>query len=120
MAYTGYVFEIGLYGGNSKPVNVHEFLSEFVHELQVCGNEGIVLGNGIMYSVAVHSFVCDAPARAYIKCLKSHNSYNGCEQCMQVGKWTSGRMTYPSPGKPRCGEAFASRKMKNIMSVNHL
>lgn len=35
--------------------------------------------------------MCDAPARAYVKNVKSHNGYSGCDQ---EGVWRN-KMTYP-------------------------
>ena len=102
------VFEIGIYGGYKKPVSVDEFLCEFVKELlQLCENDEVALGH-ISYSVAIHSVVCDAPARAFIKVIKAHNSYYGCERCVDVGKWTSHRVAFLSTDKPlRTDESFA-------------
>lgn len=42
----------------------------------------------------VCSFICDAPARAFIKNIKSHNGYSGCNKCIQVREWHN-KMTYP-------------------------
>jgi len=35
----------------------------------------------------VHSIICDAPARAFVKCIKSHSGYSSCEKCTQKGEW---------------------------------
>lgn len=35
-------------------------------------------------TVTLHAFVCDAPARAFLKCIKSHNALRGCERCLSV------------------------------------
>lgn len=52
--------------------------------------------NAKHYKVAVpEAFICDAPARAFLKCVKGHSGYNGCERCVQTGVYVSGRMTYP-------------------------
>ena len=32
-----------------------------------------------------HSFACDTPARAYVKNIKGHSGYFGCEKCSQEG-----------------------------------
>lgn len=34
----------------------------------------------------VKCFVCDTPARAFIKCIKGHNSFKGCERCFVKGQ----------------------------------
>ncbi|KAB0803370.1 hypothetical protein PPYR_00340, partial [Photinus pyralis] len=38
-----------------------------------------------MYTIQVHSFICDSPARAYVQCIKSHGGYSSCERCMEPG-----------------------------------
>lgn len=38
--------------------------------------------------------MADAPARSFIKGIRNHNSYEGCERCNQVGEWR-GRVVYP-------------------------
>jgi len=96
-----HVFEVGLYGGYQKPGDVTEFLHDLVFEAEQLQRDGIMLG-GVNYSVSIHSIVCDAPARSYVKCIKSHNSYSGCERCTVVGKWITGRVTFPAVDKPLC------------------
>jgi hypothetical protein len=44
--------------------------------------------------VTVHAFVCDAPARAFVKCTKSHNAYFSCERCIIKGKCRQGRVGF--------------------------
>lgn len=43
--------------------------------------------------VSVRSFVCDAPARSFLKCTKGHNAYYACERCIIKGKW-NGRVVF--------------------------
>ena len=38
--------------------------------------------------------MCDAPARAFVKNVKGHTGYSGCERCVQSGEWV-GKMTFP-------------------------
>ena len=40
-------------------------------------------------------FVCDAPARSYIQCIKGHTGYHGCGYCKQIGQYVQQRMTFP-------------------------
>ena len=42
----------------------------------------------------IEAFVCDAPARAYLKCVKGHAGYGACERCTQYGVY-KGKMTFP-------------------------
>lgn len=51
------------------------------------------------YTIFLHSFVCDAPAKAMLKNIKSHSGYYGCEKCSQEGEW-HGKVTYPKSNSP--------------------
>lgn len=79
-------FIVALYCGQSKPNNVEEYLSDFILELQQLLQEGIV-HSGTTHQVSVRAFICDAPARAFLKCIKNHNSYNACERCTTRGTY---------------------------------
>ena len=80
-------FTVGLYAGNHKPNDVHEYLAEFVAEAKQLQN-GFVLGSGMHY-LNIHSFVCDAPARSLLKQTKLHSGYSACERCTQKGVWNN-------------------------------
>ena len=51
------------------------------------------------HSVRIHSFVCDAPARAFLKNIKLHSGYSSCERCIQEGEWF-GRVVFCSVNSP--------------------
>jgi len=55
-------FIVGLYYGQEKPGDAAEILSEFVSEACRLIADGIII-NHTHYTVDIHSFVCDAPAR---------------------------------------------------------
>ncbi|CAC5423105.1 unnamed protein product [Mytilus coruscus] len=85
-------FIVALFCGIGKPNSVQEYLSEFLEELQN------LLANGISYEekngeVKVQAFVCDAPARTFLKCTIAHNGYYGCERCTIKGTWM-GRVVF--------------------------
>ncbi len=48
--------------------------------------DGIVHG-GKALQLSVKAFICDAPARAFLKCIKNHNSYHSCERCTIRGTY---------------------------------
>lgn len=48
-----------------------------------------------MFFVNVISVVCDTPTRAFIRGVKSHNAYHGCDKCHQMGVRKSNQMTFP-------------------------
>lgn len=74
------VFMVGLFFGKGKPTSSHEFLREFLDELKELLSSNVKL-NGVLVSLQITCFSCDAPARSFIKCVKSHNSDIGCERC---------------------------------------
>lgn len=62
------VFVISLFGGKSKPSDLH-FLDEAVKELNTLLAEGMLI-NGKLFQCIVKFCVCDAPARAMVRCTK--------------------------------------------------
>ena len=72
------------FSGPSKPPVC--FLNDFVCELKELMSNGMTV-NGTQICVKLHSFVCNAPARAFIKCTKLHSGYSSCERCDQHGEW---------------------------------
>ena len=83
------VFPVGLFCGKSKPNSVDEYLKLFLQELRAVLANGIEL-SGVHVSVSVHSFVCDAPARQYVKKVKGHSGYDACERCEVHGERNEG------------------------------
>lgn len=102
-------FIVALYCGKAKPSPVKDYLSDFLQELQQLMQDGIVHGEKAL-QVTVKSFVCDAPARSFLKCIKNHNSYFACERCTVKGSYV-GRVVLgaTSPGVVARSEADFSR-----------
>lgn len=88
--YSKSPFLVGLFCGFTKPKSVFEFLGPFIEDLSCILKNGICY-NGQQIMAEVCSFICDAPARAFIKNVKSHNGYSGCGKCFQVGEWHNKR-----------------------------
>ncbi|ELU15324.1 hypothetical protein CAPTEDRAFT_31444, partial [Capitella teleta] len=66
----------------------HEYLSQFVDELQPIFDNGLCL-NGKTVGLVVAGFICDALARAYLRQIKGHNGYSSCKKCKEPGiYWT--------------------------------
>lgn len=57
---------IGIYHGKGKPDDMPTFLELFVNELKQLIRDGLIL-NGHKISIGIRSFICDSPARAFIK-----------------------------------------------------
>lgn len=87
---------IGLFCGNSKPKSLSEYLQHLVNELKTMSSGFVFKGKTFVLSVS--SVVCDAPARAFIKAVKSHTAYHGCDKCHQIGVRIGSRMTFPEVG----------------------
>jgi hypothetical protein len=86
-------FPVGIFCGTSKPHSVDEFLHPLVNDLKTVAN-GIVHA-GITYNVIVGPVICNAPPRVFIKCVKGHSGFFGCERCEQEGEYINGRVTFP-------------------------
>ena len=101
------VFPVALYGGNAKPADL-DFLSETINELLQLLNDGIT-ANDTHFKCVLKFIVCDAPARALIKCSKQFSGYYGCDKCSQRGEYV-GRMTFPDCDVPiRDDESFRNQ-----------
>lgn len=106
-------FLIGIYYGDSKPKCVASYLDHFVKEANKLYEYGFEY-NGECYKVHIKKICGDAPARAFIKCIKSHSGYFSCERCVQKGNFTNGKITYPSlECDLRCHDSYVEFNDKN-------
>jgi len=97
-------FLISAYFGYEKP-SIKEYLLPFVNEMNNLEEAGIVW-NGKKFVFRIRCIVADAPARNLIKCTSAFNGYNGCDRCVQKGKWT-GRVIFPKTNcPPRTDDGF--------------
>ena len=97
---TSEVFIIGLYAGKSKPPSVEEYLKDFVQDLKLVTSEGLDY-NGKHYNVALpDAFICDAPARAFLKGIKGHSGYSSCERCVVHGVYLNSKVVFPDLNEP--------------------
>jgi hypothetical protein len=55
--------------------------------------------NGVIIKVVLHGFVCDAPARAFIACTKTHSGYFSCSKCIEEGDF-EGRIVFLNESAP--------------------
>lgn len=90
-------FPIGIFLGDSKPGNVEEYLKDFLNDMSEL-KSGYEF-KGAKYLVTIQCFICDAPARQFLKCIKSHSGYNSCERCQQQGNY-DGKITFPELNSP--------------------
>lgn len=97
-------FTVGIFCGSGKPHPLKDFLNDFIVELKDLLQNGLVYDNR-NYKIEVHSFVCDIPARSYLKCIKGHGGYSCCEKCTVVGNRILGRVIYKDLTAPRRTDA---------------
>ncbi|XP_060785073.1 uncharacterized protein LOC132891481 isoform X2 [Neoarius graeffei] len=111
--YTRTPFLVGIFCGPGKPSNVFDYLTQFVKDLSDLLCNGVTFG-GRKLRVAISSFICDAPARAFVKQIKCHNGYSGCDKCHQTGIWQK-KMAYPETDvRLRSDEEF-----ENMVDEDH-
>jgi len=89
---------------------LHDFLTELCSLLDNGLNE-----KNKIYHVEIYSFVCDAPTRSFIKNVKYHNGYHGCEKCSQEGVYLNNKMTYPKINAQLCTDEL----FKNMLDDEH-
>lgn len=57
---------IAIWHGNDKPKDCNDYLSEFVAELKHLLDNGLSI-NGYQVMIHIRCFICDTPARAFLK-----------------------------------------------------
>lgn len=78
-------FIVAIYSGKKKP-EIHGYLNKFCTELKELLDNGIRINNR-NYSLEIRSVIADAPAKAFIKQIKSHGGYFACDRCMVQGTY---------------------------------
>ena len=81
--------------------NVHGYTEELVSKLEKLFQNGVLISVDeiIRSRFTVSSIIYDAPAKAFVKQIKGHSGYHGCNNCTQPGEW-HGKMTFPRTGAP--------------------
>ena len=113
LKYVHKPFVVAAFCGTKKPGDLNDFCADFVNELKELQQNGIDL-NGNLHTVAIHSFVCDAPARAFLKNIKLHSGYSSCERCTQEGEWF-GRVVFLESNCP----LHTSESFVEMVDDNH-
>jgi len=83
-------FVVAIFYGQGKPKSVTEYLLDLLDEYRKLKTQGII-SCGKRFEVSVRAFVCDAPARAFLKCIKGHTAFKACERCDITGTKKEGR-----------------------------
>lgn len=90
-------FVIALFAGNGKP-ELYEYMEDFFENIN--NLEKGFFFKEIQLSLKLEAMVCDAPARAFLKCVKGHTGYSACEKCTQEGEYLNNRVVFPITDAP--------------------
>ncbi|CAH0562990.1 unnamed protein product [Brassicogethes aeneus] len=99
-----------IYCGETKPP-LREYPTQFVDELNNILKNGVLV-NEQKIQVKIKYFVCDTPARNFIKGTVGFNSANGCIKCTVIGDYDRGGryMSFPKIDCPlRTDESFRNK-----------
>lgn len=104
------IFLIAAYCGEDKPSNIDSFLRNFVEEVNHLKMHNVT-SDGRSFKIEIRNYICDSPARSYLKCIKPHNGYNACERCCDGGQYFQGRMTFVNATAAlRTDRSFAQKR----------
>ncbi|XP_055522712.1 uncharacterized protein LOC129716893 [Wyeomyia smithii] len=78
---------IGIFCGQTKPLDVTEYLSPFVNEMIPLLQNGQTI-NGCKIKINIRCFICDSPARAFLKGVVNFNGIHGCLKCTTEGEYS--------------------------------
>lgn len=64
-----------------------------------------------IYPFKINAFICDIPAKSFIKFTKGHSGYYACNKCIAKGEYIHDRVTYPYSDtcSLRTNEAFKQK-----------
>ncbi|KAG1653603.1 hypothetical protein GQR58_025471 [Nymphon striatum] len=93
-------FVVALFYGESKPSSIEDYLHDFIEEFTNIEKDEILMNN-----VSLKAFVCDAPARSFLKCTKGHTGYYACERCEEYADHQTGITPLSRAGFP-CVSGF--------------
>jgi len=86
-------FAISVFCWTAKPKPLDRFLNDFIVELNHLVTHRFRSGKDHFF-IEIHSFVCDAPARAFLKCIKQHTGYSSCDKCTEPGKYYKNKIVF--------------------------
>lgn len=109
-------FVVGCYSGKCDPVDVDDYMKEFVEEIKWLQKNGIeVTKDKIVKKFRFRCFVADTPARVFASSTMGHSSYVGCPKCDQVCCSEKHKLYYQFfVGELRTDESFRKRE-----DINH-
>lgn len=101
-------FSACVYSGSAKFKSQVDFLKDFVNEINVLQEEGLIINNKL-FEVRIKFFVCDTPARSLIKSTVGHMAFAGCERCEVMGQKVDKTTVFlPTNAAKRSNQSFRS------------
>lgn len=77
-------FTVAVFAGDGKPESAEEYLCDFVKEINQLQKSGILIQNRL-FQLRIKYFICDSPARSFVKCIVGHCAFAACERCKVRG-----------------------------------
>ena len=107
-------FVVALFCGTKKPNDVEVYLHDFLREVEILVHDGFLYDDK-NYHILLSAFVCDAPARSFLKCIKGHGGYYACERCEIRGGYVSCVVLHNSdqPHTLRTDDQFADQAYRD-------
>jgi hypothetical protein len=110
---------VGMFCGFGKP-QLNILVDSLAEELTLFKTSG-VLFNNFLVKIKNILFVCDAPARAFLQCVKGHSGYFGCSYCRQKGEYVEDHVVFcDHSAQLRSDNDYASFLENNQKSVSPL
>ncbi|XP_047128205.1 uncharacterized protein LOC105843716 [Hydra vulgaris] len=108
---------IGVYSGLCKP-NFSGFIEQLHKELFLF--KSYVNVSGFFIKITNVLFICDAPARSFCQCVKSHSGYNACPYCRIPGVYATNKVIFPFgftyPSRTDCNYKSLSKSNQIFLS----
>lgn len=106
-------FPICVYEGVRKPKSIDLYLEKFTDVLSEIFSTGVQIQNE-HFSVIIKCFICDLPARSFIKCIKGHTGYSNCERCDVRGVYYKKKIIFTDLNRSlRTDETFHCKQDKD-------
>ena len=85
-------FIVGIFYGKNKP-EINHYLDKFISELDHLLKNEIPIGIK-HFDVEIRAIIADAPARSYLKQIKTHGGYYACDRCTVKGVYKNNSVSY--------------------------
>lgn len=103
-------FPICIYRGVGKPSFVQLHLQKFDEELFDLLLNGVFIKDE-HFNVLIMCFICDRPARSFMKCIKGHTGYSSGKRCDARGLYYKNRVIFKNFNRPfRSDSTFHYKK----------